>query len=443
MVIEKAVCERFEQFIFDWDSEIYLIFGGYGTGKSYNTALKIVLKLLHEKRKALVIREVFDTIKESCFDLIIEILEDMDLLAADGTRSSGSKCVVTQSPMQIKFPNGSRIIFKGMDKPNKLKSINGVSIVWLEECSEIKYTGFMEILGRLRTPEISTHFFLTTNPVGTDNWVYKHFFRDLDENGNEIIKLDDELVYKLHTVVKNGVYFHHSIPEDNVFLPKAYLKRLESLQEYDPDLYRIARLGRFGQNGIKVLPQFEIAETHADVLEKIKGIPRNFRFCGMDFGFEESYNAVLRLAVDDKNKILYIYDEYYKNHMTDDKTAVELEQRGYKNDLIIADSAEPKTIQFYKQQGFKMVGCKKYQNSRLENTRKIKRFKKIICSPDCKNTIRELKTLTYAKDNKGELIYDEFNIDPHTFSSIWYALDKYTVADIKDIKHNSREGSRY
>ena len=77
---------------------------------------------------------------------------------------------------------------------------------------------------------------------------------------------------------------------------------------------------------------------------------------------------------------------------------------------------EPKTIQFYRQQGYNMYGAKKYIGSRLQNTKKMKRFNKIICSPRCKNTIRELKDLTYKKDTKGNAIYDEFNIDPHTFN---------------------------
>lgn len=87
-----------------------------------------------------------------------------------------------------------------------------------------------------------------------------------------------------------------------------------------------------------------------------------------------------------------------------------------------------------------MYGAKKYIGSRLQNTKKIKRFKKIVCSPKCKNTIRELKDLTYVKDSKGNAIYDEFNIDSHTFSALWYALDTYTVADIKDIKPNTKAG---
>lgn len=101
---------------------------------------------------------------------------------------------------------------------------------------------------------------------------------------------------------------------------------------------------------------------------------------------------------------------------------------------------EPKTIQFYRQQGFNMYGARKYIGSRLQNTKKMKRFRKIVCSPKCKNTIRELRDLTYAKDSKGNAIYDEFNIDPHTFSALWYALDTYTVADIKEVKTNSKTG---
>lgn len=87
-----------------------------------------------------------------------------------------------------------------------------------------------------------------------------------------------------------------------------------------------------------------------------------------------------------------------------------------------------------------MRPCHKWAGSRLENTRKIKRFKKIVCSPECVNTIRELSTLTYAKDKNDNLIYDEFNIDAHTFSALWYSLDNYTVADIKETLRNSRKG---
>ena len=436
MIVNKEVNPRFESFIFDWDYKTYLLVGGYGSSKSYHIALKLILKLLTEKRKALVVREVFDTIRDSCYDLLVEILEEFDLVG-----QSKNKVRCTTSPMSIKFPNGSKIIFKGMDKPSKLKSINGVTIVWLEECSEIKYAGYKELLGRLRHPTQTMHFILSTNPVGTENWVYQHFFKRIDEEGNEHVTLDDQLLYKRRTIIKNGVYYHHSVADDNLFLPQSYIDTLDQMREYDPDLYRVARLGRFGLNGKKVLPQFCVALSHTDVLREVQKIPDKFKFCGMDFGFEESYNAVVKVAVDDARKILYIYYEYYKNHMTDDKTAKELLREGLDKVQIIADCEDPKAIAFYRQSGFRMRGCYKYPGSRLANTRKCKRFYKIICSPNCPNTIRELSTLIYAKDKQDNLIYDEFNIDPHTFSAIWYALDTYEVADIKYMPRNSRKGA--
>ncbi|NGP58161.1 PBSX family phage terminase large subunit [Paenibacillus thiaminolyticus] len=417
-MVEKEVNPHFEDFLFDWDYKFYFLVGGYGSSKSYHVALKLILKLLGEKRTALVVREVYDTHRDSTYSLLEEIITDLGL---EGT----VKPVI--SPMQIRFPNGSKIIFKGMDKPAKLKSINNVSIVWVEECSEVKYEGFKELLGRLRHPTLPLHMLLSTNPVGEDNWTFKHFFKD---DLNKRFILDDKELYEKRTVVVGDTYYHHSLADDNLFLPESYIKQLEEMKEYDPDLYRIAREGRFGVNGIKVLPQFE-EQPHETVIEAIGRIRNPIERAGMDFGFEDSYNALLRLAVDHDAKILYIYWEYYKNQMTDDRTAEEIAEFKDTGELIRADSAEPKTIKYFRQKGFNMRAAKKFSGSRLQYTKKIKRFKKIICSDQCPNTIRELKYLTYKTDKAGNIIPDEFKIDPHTFSAIWYALDDYEVADLK------------
>lgn len=416
--MEKQVNPHFEDFLFDWNQKFQFLVGGYGSSKSYHIALKLILKLLKEKRTALVIREVYDTIRDSCFALLDEIIIDLGL-------EHRIKCII--SPMQIRFPNGSKIIFKGMDKPVKLKSIHNVSIIWVEECSEVKYEGFKELIGRLRHPTLSLHMILSTNPVSKSNWCYKHFF--IDEQ-NDIITLDDEELYEKRTVVVGDTYYHHSTADDNLFLPESYIEQLEEMKTYDPDLHRIARKGHFGVNGVVVFPQFE-KRPHDEVMEAIKRIRNPIKRVGMDFGFEESYNAIVRLAVDHDEKILYIYWEYYKNKMTDDRTSEEIEEFKKTRELIKADSAEPKTIQYFRQKGFNMRGAKKFQGSRLQYTKKIKRFKKIICSDQCPNTIRELKNLTYAKDKSGNIIEDEFEIDPHTLSAIWYALDDYEVADLK------------
>lgn len=451
MELNVNVSNRFSSFLTDWDYEQYLCLGGYGSGKSYNIALKIIIKLMQERRTALVVRRVRETIKESCFALFKEILENMDYMSDEIGRVNMKvigKAVAIQSPLEIRFPNGSRIIFRGMDNTEKIKSIHGVSIVWIEECSEITFDAYNELLGRIREPKVSLHFILSCNPVGKENWIYNTFFVHTDEKGKEEVIQDPEEVYRRRTLInpRNGVYYHHSLPDDNPFLPLSYIKRLDGLKQLDKQLWVVARWGRFGAAGTRVLPNFVVAKDAKQFKRTVNNIPAQFHFFGLDFGFEESYNALISCCVDDKNKILYVYDEIYMNHITDDRFSQRkdvrkvAERAGRCSKPICADSAEPKTIQFYRQQGYNMYGARKYIGSRLQNTKKMKRFRKIVCSPKCKNTIRELKDLTYAKDSKGNAIYDEFNIDSHCFSSLWYALDTYTVADIKEIKTNTREG---
>lgn len=440
--INLKVSKRFVSFVQDWDYETYLCIGGYGSGKSYAVAQKLILKLMQEKRKALVVRDVFATMKDSCFDLLKTVVEKMGL---------SDQIISVHSPMEIRFPNGSKIIFRGMDKPEKIKSLNGVSIVWLEECSEIRYDAYMELLGRIRENTVSLHFILSCNPVGKENWVYNTFFVRTDENGNEVVICDENKFYKKRTLLcktdsGSYVYYHHSVADDNPFLPKSYIRRLDGLKNTDKHLWVVARWGRFGANGTRVLPNFVVAKNSTAFKEAVNSISAHYHFFGLDFGFEDSYNALISCCVDNKNEVLYIYDEVYVNHMTDDrfcerKDVRRVAQRASRCEKpIFADSAEPKTIQYYRQRGFTMVKCKKYAGSRLQNTKKLKRFKKIVCSPRCKNTIKELKDLTYKKDSRGNAINDEFNIDAHTFSALWYALDRYVPYDVKNIQTNSKAG---
>lgn len=414
--VEFSLNDHFFDFVHNWEYKMYFAVGGYGSSKSYHIAVKLIKKLLEEKRKALVVREVFDTLRESCFDLLEEVADAMEV---------SEYIDFTVSPMQVRFRNGSKIIFKGMDKPAKLKSLNGVSIVWIEECSEVKYAGFKEILGRLRHPTLSNHIILSTNPVSKGNWCYKYFFQD---KKNNTLILDDERLYKNRIMVIGNTYYHHSTVDDNFFVPEDYIKQLDELQIHDPDLYRIARRGRFGVNGTLVFPQF-VVEPSAQVAKEIKEIKNPLEKNGMDFGFVTSYNAALRMVIDHDEKILYIYREYYSRNKTDPEIAEDM--MDWKDIIIKADCAEPKAIKFYKQSGFRMKACKKFKGSRSMYTKKVKRFQKIICSDTCPNTIEELQDLTFAVDKDGEIIEDEFSIDPHTLSAIWYGLDDYEVSDLK------------
>lgn len=419
MHVAKKVNPHFHDFLNDWSSGIYFLVGGYGSGKSYHIALKIVLKLLEERRTCLVIREVYDTIRESCFALLVSICAELQL----------ERFVrLTRSPMQMTFQNGSRIIFRGLDRVEKLKSIVDISLIWCEEAAEIKYDGYKELLGRLRHPTLKLHVILSTNPVARSNWTYTHFFTRAH--------VDDEELYRQRVLRVGDVYYHHSLADDNQFLPSDYIAKLDEMQSYDPDRYRVARLGRFGVNGTRVLPQMEIM-LHAEVMAAVDEIPRRHKFTGLDWGFVTSYNALVRVAVDDKNKWLYIYNEFYERGLTDNVFADKLTRLGYKasREVIKCDSAEPKSIRYLQTRGFNALAARKWsegeRRAKLANVKKIKRFKRIIVSDACPNVCRELGELTYKLDRNAEIIEDEFNLDAHTLDATIYALDSYDVTDVK------------
>lgn len=406
------VNDHFYDYVFDWDSKFYFVVGGYGSSKSYNTAIKLVLKLLQEKRKALVVRQVFDTVRDTCFSLLCEVMESMGITEA---------CKITSSPMKIKFPNGSEIIFKGCDKPEKLKSLNGVSIVWLEESPEITYKAFKELIGRLRTSE-SVHFLLSNNPVSENSWTFKHFFIDK--------KLDPELLYQERVLRVGDVYYHHSVVTDNVFVNEDYKNSLEEYKDFDPDLYRIAWLGRFGQMGVKVYYNI-YKEEHDKVMEQVNKTNLRDRLDGIDFGFSISYNAFVRCAIDRVENILYVYESFYNKDLINSELVGMLSylKDGYHN--LTADNARPELIEEIRRSGIRVFKTKKGKGSVAEGIQKIKSFSKVVVSDRCEKVYQMMKDWTRAEDKNGVVQEDKFSFDNHFSDAIVYAIEEYRAIKYK------------
>ena len=151
-----------------------------------------------------ILIEDIENAPESTLDVdFCEIIDDLGL--------EDNVVKYTVSPMRITFANGAQIIFKGLDKPKKLKSINGVSIIWIEEASEISYAAYKEMLGRVRHPSLSLHFILSTNPIDKNNWVFQHFF--------VMPGIREDVFYAQRQFVVNNTFYHHSVADDNYFLP--------------------------------------------------------------------------------------------------------------------------------------------------------------------------------------------------------------------------------
>ena len=133
-----------------------------GSGKSFGATQKIYLKALKYKRKVLVIRKIQRTIKDSIWALIISHLH------ASGYYDA---CRVNRSDFEIELPNGSIFIFKGLDDPEKIKSIDGITDIVIEEATELTEDDFTQLNLRLRALVPYLQIYLMFNPISKKNWV--------------------------------------------------------------------------------------------------------------------------------------------------------------------------------------------------------------------------------------------------------------------------------
>jgi phage terminase large subunit len=313
---------------------------------------------------------------------------------------------------------GSKFIFRGLDDRKKLKSVKDISVCWIEE-AEGSHEDYKELKDRMRIKNVSPHMFVTYNPVSKNHGTYNEFFFDREYNE---LKQDEEEFYRLKTISRDGIYYHHSTYVDNAFLNETWIKNL--LSEKNELLRSIKALGRFGTLGKKIFTNIELLK-HDDVMKKIQE-SKGAYYRGLDFGFAVSYNALVEMVADREKKELYIFKEYYTRGKKNSEIMKDIEYlKGFGN-VIIADSAEPKTIKEFNDAGFRLVGATKGQGSVKTGIKKLQEFDKIYISDDCQNVWREMDTLEHPKNEQtSEVDEDKFNIDPHTVDALRYALEKF------------------
>ena len=199
----------------DYSKRVLVLYGGAGSGKSYYAAQKLVYKALKDKRKILVLRKVNRTTKNSTFQLLLDTLEQFHIL--DRSR-------VNKTDFSIVLPNGSQFLCMGLDDPEKIKSIAGLTDAWLEEATEFTLDDFSQINLRIRDPQAKNQqIILSFNPVSKANWCYLQFFAD----NPELLEF------------RKTIKIIHTNYLDNCFLPKEYIAALKLMEKTNEAYYKI------------------------------------------------------------------------------------------------------------------------------------------------------------------------------------------------------------
>ena len=390
MIVNLNVNDAYKPYIGSYKNRIEVYYGGAGSGKSVFVSQKLVLKALRGKRKILIVRKVATTLKDSCISLIINTLNSLGLERAYKYNKSTHDVVLS---------NGSIFIFKGIDNPEKIKSITDITDIWIEEATELTLEDFTQLNLRVRANTNNSQIYLSFNPVSKANWCYITFFSK--ESKTE--------AFILHTTYK-----------DNRFLPMSYIKALEEMKEYNYSYYKIYALGEFATLNKLVYTNYEVADFDYKDIAKLKTYTT---ITGLDFGFVNDVTAFIASMANKEEKKIYVYDEFGDTGLLNEDIAKTLITLGYGKTEIIADSAEEKSIAELKKFGLRKIQpCIKGKDSIIYGIQKLQRYK-IIVHPHCINTISEFENYSWEKDRQtNEYInkpVDRFN---HYMDALRYSI---------------------
>lgn len=376
--------------------EIY--YGGGGSGKSYGAMTKVILKSCGNKRTVLVIRKVRATILDSIYSLTKEILDQV-------LGDFGMDYTENKSELTLTLSCGSKFIFKGMDNPEKIKSINGITDIVIEEATELTFEDFTQLDIRLRPQDQNPQIFLMFNPVSKVNWCYKHWFLRNDLKNTLIIK----------TTYLN-----------NRFISDEYKKTLENLINFNKSYYKVYCLGEFSTLDKLIFNDFEILDINESEILNLE--------CsvGLDFGYVNDPTAIIRICI--SNDSIYILEEFAETGLLNHQIYKKINDLRLEKYEIIADSAERKSIDELRGMGLKIRHCSKGSGSILNDINLIL-SKKVKIDRKCVKTIEEFQNYTWTRDTiSGEYINKPIDKNNHLIDALRYALQKKRKSNISVAK---------
>ena len=396
---KNLFAEKFYPYLFDYTTRWEVFYGGAGSGKSYFITQKIIIRCCREPIKVLVCRRYGSTLRNSCFSLFKEILTKWKLTPY---------LKIRETDFNIKFPNGSEIIMVGLDEETKLLSLNNISTVWIEEAYEVPKPIVEQLNLRLRGKADNQQIIMSYNPISKNSWLYDF----CEVNPPESFRY-------LKTTFR-----------DNPFLNKEYIQSLEALYTRNPAKARVFCDGEYGVDAEGLV----ITNWRQEAFDAMELVSQGLEHrAGMDLGWIDK-SAIIDSLYDRENKIIYVFNEFYKSGCQLSELASAITDMNLKKTKLYIDAAEPRAIQFFKQEGINAYPCKKGKDS-VKAGLMFLQDNLIIVHPNCKNFINELENFSYIKSKQtGEWTEDTTHEWSHAIDACRYAYsDIYTNTKVKTI----------
>lgn len=382
----------------------YDLTGGRGSLKSSCVSVEIIYNMMKKENKnkhAVVYRKVGDTLETSVF---AQIEWAIDILGVSRLWK------LTKSPMRAEYlPTGQKIIFKGLDKAAKSKSIKVpfgyIGYLWFEEFDE--FSGEEEIRkvqqSVIRGGNDFVVFKSMNPPKSRQNWANDYIEKE---------KLREDVLVSQTTYLTS--------PKE--WLGQQFIDDAEWLKMVNPKAYEHEYLGIPIGNGTEVFDNLEIRQITD---EEIARFDRLYR--GVDWGWFPDPFHYGCMHYDAARMILYIFEEFRTNKMRNSETGKILKDKFNlgRYDVVTCDSSENKSIADYRSYGINARGADKGPDSVRYSMKWLQSLIKIVIDPvRCPETAKEFKKYEYELDKEGNptSVYPDAN--NHSIDMTRYAMER-------------------
>jgi len=367
--------------LFDSDWREAAVYGGRYSLKSHTVARVLLIKARQKKTRIGCFREFQNSISESSHQLLSDLIRQYNLTDFKVTDKS-----------IINSVTGSDFLFKGLwNNEQTIKSIEGIDVAWVEEAQSISNQSIEVLTPTVRKPD--SQIIYTYNRFTEEDPVHTRLV--MEGRPNTLI-----------INVNYDVAIRHGL------MPKVILEEIEDDKERRPALYKHKWLGEPSTSERKIYRDWQ-------VIEEIPHQARLERY-GLDFGYSNDPSACVAIYKYDGG---YIWDEVlFHKGLSNKQIADALLNQSQQ--LVIADSAEPKSIDEIKTYGLNIIGAEKGKDS-VNNGIQIVQDQRISVTKRSVNIIKEYRNYMWEVDGDGHII----NVPEHMFS---HSMDagRYALASI-------------
>ena len=376
--------------VLDNDTRYFICTGGRGSGKSFSIGLLLCLLTFEPNHVILFTRY---TLRSASISIIPEFLQKIELLGMQ------EDFYITKDEI-INKKSGSRILFRGIktssgDQTANLKSLQGVTTWVLDEAEELTdEETFDKIDLSVRSRDTQNRVIMIMNPSTKEHWIYQRFFEAKGMQDGKNIQKNDT------------TYIHTTYLDNKENLSSSYINQLENIRLRRPEKYKHQILGGWLDKAEGVVFSNWQMGSFVQVSKSV---------FGQDFGFSADPTTLVETSIDKTNKKIYLKLHYYKQGLTTSQIS-ELNKRFAQDNLIVADSAEPRLITELKVNN-NIVAAIKGQGSVTYGIALLQDFD-LIVDPESTELIKELNNYCWL-EKKSATPIDAHN---HALDAIRYAV---------------------